>query len=644
MKLNPIMLALPIATVSLFGNIQVIESNQKQNSYLSSISKVKFTWNRAMANDPECWWEGEFFRCDSADDPYRPPGFGWGGWWDTDDWIYYDDPVDDGGGAGGGSGGNGSDGNGSGEPLELSTAEIVELTTKFGQLKAAVIALLDDPRVNLSVLERGKLTKLVSGLIDITSALQSGGPGLEAFLAGNTDEAVLTAVSFLAGAVTGVVLTSSGAPVVASLIGGWLASEIVEISYELILDVSAFVYDEFQDEDSFINNPFDDFLCGLGNPLCDDTKFIPPILLDLTGDGITLLSMKDSRARMDIDSDGFEERISWVGATDGILVIDHNGSGTVDHYNEFSFASFAGRGSSDLDGLKTFDDNGDGVFDHLDRAFDSAFVWIDSNSNAKDDGELISASQFGLTSISLIGEEKYEEVNGNVVVTEISYNSEINGASTSFVALDTLLYGSKSSGVKKHEYADGAVVVEREDGQVLLSLKGVDEQVLDIGTSAYGIWSSFGWVVTGRGDDTITISQDTGVRLKSGAGNDDVAGGRGNDLIRGGKGNDLLRGGKGNDKLVGGRGRDTLRGGKGDDVFIGGRGKDMFVVGKGHDVIEDFVPGKDSIKIRTEFGQFIPKYSDFTETDKGLKLYLSDDSSVLLRRISIEDIQLEDFS
>ncbi len=105
---------------------------------------------------------------------------------------------------------------------------------------------------------------------------------------------------------------------------------------------------------------------------------IPPIVLDMDGDGVELLSKKESNARMDIDADGYYERISWVKGDDALLYIDHNGSGTIDHNNEFSFASFAGRGASDLEGLRTFDINKDNIFDSNDKDFSQAGIWQDN--------------------------------------------------------------------------------------------------------------------------------------------------------------------------------------------------------------------------------------------------------------------------
>lgn len=55
---------------------------------------------------------------------------------------------------------------------------------------------------------------------------------------------------------------------------------------------------------SDIENEFDDFICSV-NYQC----MIPPIILDLDGNGIQYTSLKDSVAAFDLDRDGFRENV-----------------------------------------------------------------------------------------------------------------------------------------------------------------------------------------------------------------------------------------------------------------------------------------------------------------------------------------------
>lgn len=63
-----------------------------------------------------------------------------------------------------------------------------------------------------------------------------------------------------------------------------------------------------------------------------------PIILDLDGDGVELVSLKTSTAFFDGDKDGFREQVGWAGADDGFLAIDLDGDGAVSGADEFMFA------------------------------------------------------------------------------------------------------------------------------------------------------------------------------------------------------------------------------------------------------------------------------------------------------------------
>lgn len=114
-------------------------------------------------------------------------------------------------------------------------------------------------------------------------------------------------------------------------------------------------------------------------------------------------------------------------------------------------------------------------------------------------------------------------------------------------------------------------------------------------------------VVGGAGNDKITGSagDDT---IAGESGNDSIHGGDGDDYIQAGSGNDTvygdaghddMYGSDGNDKIYGGEGYDTLDGGSGNDRlqddnsddrendFYGGRGDDRFYIGR-HDNIHDY--------------------------------------------------------
>ena len=93
-------------------------------------------------------------------------------------------------------------------------------------------------------------------------------------------------------------------------------------------------------------------------------EFSTPIILDLDGDGLELLSMNESSASFDF-LDGASGKHGWVSRDDGLLAYDKNGNGIVDDASELF-------GSRDMDGfsvLRAFDDNGDGYIDAQDSKF-----------------------------------------------------------------------------------------------------------------------------------------------------------------------------------------------------------------------------------------------------------------------------------
>jgi hypothetical protein len=49
-----------------------------------------------------------------------------------------------------------------------------------------------------------------------------------------------------------------------------------------------------------------------------------PVLLDLDGDGVDITPRERSTAEFDVDGDGYDENVAWVGPGDGMLVIDLN--------------------------------------------------------------------------------------------------------------------------------------------------------------------------------------------------------------------------------------------------------------------------------------------------------------------------------
>ena len=135
------------------------------------------------------------------------------------------------------------------------------------------------------------------------------------------------------------------------------------------------------------------------NDFPDDTlQKIDPLILDLDGDGIELVSMADSNAYFDLNSDGIREKVQWISPDDGMLVLDKNADGEINGVDEL----FGNPSTIGFEDLRQYDDNNDGKIDINDTKFSQIRVWQDANSNGSvDAGELTTLNERNITEISL---------------------------------------------------------------------------------------------------------------------------------------------------------------------------------------------------------------------------------------------------
>ncbi len=123
-----------------------------------------------------------------------------------------------------------------------------------------------------------------------------------------------------------------------------------------------------------------------------------PLVLDLDGDGVELVSLVDSNIYWDIDQDGFGEAVGWVQSDDGFLAIDANNDGIITDHSEL-FGSVAEDGFTDL---RLLDSNSDNVINASDTAFADLLVWRDLNQNGfSESNELFSLTALNIVSINL---------------------------------------------------------------------------------------------------------------------------------------------------------------------------------------------------------------------------------------------------
>lgn len=125
-----------------------------------------------------------------------------------------------------------------------------------------------------------------------------------------------------------------------------------------------------------------------------------PLVIDMDGDGVELISLENSTTQFDIDVDGFAELTGWVAADDALLAYDVNGNGIIDNQSELFGNSIAF--ANGFLALADLDSNSDGLIDSNDAAYADLVVWQDVGADGySDSDELISLSSAGIVSIDL---------------------------------------------------------------------------------------------------------------------------------------------------------------------------------------------------------------------------------------------------
>lgn len=131
-----------------------------------------------------------------------------------------------------------------------------------------------------------------------------------------------------------------------------------------------------------------------------------PLVLDLDGNGIQTLALNQTLIHFDHDNNDFLEQTGWVGASDGLLILDLNGNGSVDSGAEL-FGNYTRLDDGQLaaDGftaLAMYDSNADQQIDHLDPIWTRLRVWRDQNSNAQTEpGEWLSMADLQVIALHL---------------------------------------------------------------------------------------------------------------------------------------------------------------------------------------------------------------------------------------------------
>ncbi|MGE4349809.1 MAG: Ig-like domain-containing protein, partial [Candidatus Berkiella sp.] len=209
-------------------------------------------------------------------------------------------------------------------------------------------------------------------------------------------------------------LNSDATPVsVAALI-----SAITYTNTELVLpDVTARTV-------SFTVTDGDGGTSNTGNILVDVGDILPPVVLDLDGDGIELISAQNSN--VSVEKNGMHYKVGWVGPNDAILAYDANHDGLVTDLSEINLTLYHPDAKTDLEGLKlAFDSNQDGIFDAADEHFKDFLIWQDRNQDGiSQASEVTPLADSHIKAIHLNSDNHLEKIDGNIIFGTTTYETK----------------------------------------------------------------------------------------------------------------------------------------------------------------------------------------------------------------------------
>lgn len=323
---------------------------------------------------------------------------------------------------------------------------------------------------------------------------------------------------------------------------------------------------------------------GLSNPVPGPVvpEWYAPVVLDLDGNGFSLIAAADSTALFDFTGDGVPDHTGWTSGADGLLAFDINNDGVISRGDEISFKGYVTGAQTDLQGLAAFDTNHDDALSAADAQWDRLYVWQDLNEDGvQTPDELTTVAQRGVAAISLVSDNVASSNAGNTIHGIGSY-TRTDGTTGQLADVAFALADTTDPALDVTAQAEGGEVSTGSGNDSIHGGEGVDRIHAGAGNdrvaAAGGDDRVFGedgvdLIDAGAGNDTV----------RGGAGNDAVAAGPGKDVVHGDEGDDRLFGGDGNDRLHGNDGNDSLSGDAGDDSLQGGAGQDWLIGGDGDD-------------------------------------------------------------
>jgi hypothetical protein len=144
--------------------------------------------------------------------------------------------------------------------------------------------------------------------------------------------------------------------------------------------------------------------------------YTTPIVLDLAGNGLNLLSSTESGITADVLNSAATGTLAWAGAGNAFLALDDDGDGII-NAQDIIFTDDAPGAETDMDAVQqVYDTSGSGTLDQADTRFADFRVWEDRNQDGiADQAEVQTLAEAGIASVGLTGARDDQSVNGSIV-------------------------------------------------------------------------------------------------------------------------------------------------------------------------------------------------------------------------------------
>jgi hypothetical protein len=146
------------------------------------------------------------------------------------------------------------------------------------------------------------------------------------------------------------------------------------------------------------------------------TLWQTPIILDVSGQGLSLLNAAQSGVSTSIFDQTATGTTAWIGAGNAFLALDDDGDGAISA-NDIIFTDDAPGAETDMDAVQqAYDTSGSGTLDQADTRFADFRVWEDRNQDGiADQAEVQTLADAGIASVGLTGARDDQTMNGSIV-------------------------------------------------------------------------------------------------------------------------------------------------------------------------------------------------------------------------------------